>query len=402
VLFCVGGASAALTAVREATGWLPAVTALPGSLAGVSAAAFGLGFAWSPMMAGAGLVAGPQNGLGVLLGSLLAWVGIAPALVSAGVITEAAYGPLVGWLTWPGVGLMLGSAVVSLAGQARTLPRAIGDLALLRGTGRTATLLGIAAAAAVFLFGALGFGLHTWQAAFALLLAAVLGSVCARAAGQTDIAPAGEVGQVAQVAGGLLSRTSLVASAGMGAVVAGTASQAAVSLWSLKAGQELGASPRRQALGLLLGTTLGALLAVPAYLLLVRLHGIGTAVLPVPGALPWKAVAEAAAGGLAAVPPGATSAAALAFAVGAFLEFLGRTRLGRFLPAPGALGMGFIIPAHYAATIAVGALLSGIWRALGPDRASALLPVVGAGAIAGESIAGVAAAALAAAGQLGH
>jgi uncharacterized oligopeptide transporter (OPT) family protein len=401
LLLGVGGASAALTAVREAS-WLPAVTALPGTLAGAPAAAFGLGFAWSPMMAGAGLVAGPQNGLGVLAGSLLAWAVIAPALVRSGAVPEAAYGPLVGWLAWPGVALMLGSASVSLAGQARTLPRALGDLARMRGPGRAAVLLGVAACAGMMVVGALGFGLRPWQVVLALSLAAVLGGVSARAAGQTDIIPAGEVGQLAQIAGGLLARTSVATNAGMGSVVAGTASQAGVSLWSLKAGHELGASPRLQAVGMLAGTAVGAALAVPAYLLLARSHGIGTAALPVPGALPWKAIAEAAAGGLAALPPGAVGAAALAFGVGVALELLGRRRSGRFLPAPGAMGMGFIAPAHYAATIAAGALAGAAWRALRPARACALLPVVGAGAIAGESIAGVAAAALSVAGQLGR
>jgi uncharacterized oligopeptide transporter (OPT) family protein len=353
------------------------------------------------MMAGAGLVAGPQNGLGVLAGSLLAWAGIAPALVRAGVVSEAAYGPLVGWLAWPGVALMLGSASVSLVGQARAVPRAIADLARLRGAGLPAVLLAATAGGAVIVAGALGFGLRPWQAALALLLAAVLGGVCVRAAGQTDIAPAGEVGQLAQVAGGLLSRTSVTANVGMGSVVSGAASQAAVSLWSLKAGHVLGASPRRQALGLLAGTALGAMVAVPAYLLVARAHGVGTATLPVPGALPWKAVAQAAAGGLAAVPPGALGAAAVAFAAGVLLELLGLTRVGRFLPTPGALGMGFIVPAYYAATIAAGALAGVAWRSRRPVSASALVPVIAAGAIAGESLAGVAAAALTAAGQ-GH
>src|SRR6266581_3354 len=118
LLLGVGGASAALTAAREAS-WLPAVTALPGTLAGAPAAAFGLGFAWSPMMAGAGLVAGPQNGLGVLAGSLLAWSVIAPALVRSSVgwrgrawpscsararsRSQDRRGPSrVRWATWPG------------------------------------------------------------------------------------------------------------------------------------------------------------------------------------------------------------------------------------------------------------------------------------------------------------
>jgi uncharacterized oligopeptide transporter (OPT) family protein len=246
-----------------------------------------------------------------------------------------------------------------------------------------------------------GFGLGAPQVALALGLAVVLGGVTARAAGQTDIAPAGDAGQLAQVAGGLVARTSPAASAGLGSVVAGAASHAAVSLWSLKAGEALGASPRRQAVALLLGTAVGAALAVPCYLLLARWQGLGTAALPAPGAAPWKAIAEAAAGGLAALPPGAARAAALAFAAGAALELLSRGRAGRFLPAPGAMGMGFIAPAHYAAAIAAGALAGAAWRALRPERAEALLPVVGAGAIAGESLAGVAVAALSAAGRLG-
>nr|WP_176068522.1 OPT/YSL family transporter [Anaeromyxobacter diazotrophicus] len=389
----VGGASAALTAARDVAGWWPAVTAWPGTVAGAPAAALGLGIAWSPMMAGAGLVAGLHNGLGVLAGSVVAWALVAPALLRSGAVPEAAYGPLVGWLAWPGVALMLGSASVALAGQARTLPRALGDLARLRGGGRSALWLGGAAVAGIAVVGAAGFGLRPWQVAAALALAAVLGGVSARAAGQTDMIPAGEVGQLAQVAGGVVSRTTLASNAGMGAVVAGTASQAGVSLWALKAGSDLGASPRRQALALLAGTAVGAAVAVPAYLLLARSQGLGTAALPVPGALPWKAIAETAAGGLAAMPPGAGVAAAVAFAAGAALELLGRTRAARFLPAAGAVGMGFIAPAHYAAAIAAGALAGAAWRALRPARAGALVPLVGAGAIAGESIAGVAVAA---------
>jgi len=348
------------------------------------------------MMAGAGMVAGVQNGVGVLLGAAVAWAGIAPALVRAGAVPAAAYGPLASWLAWPGVALMLGSAAVSLAAQARMLPRALGDLARVR-AGRAPLALAAAAVAAVAVVGAIGFGLRPWQTALALALAVPLGGVCVRAAGQIDISPAGEVGQLGQLAGGLLGRAPAAANAGIGAVVSGTASQAAVSLWSLRAGRELGASPRRQAFALLVGTAAGAALAVPAYLLLARSHGIGSAGLPAPGALPWKAIAEAASGGLAAVPAGAAPASAVAFAAGALLELLGRGRLRGWLPAPGAMGMGFIAPAHYAVAVAAGALAGAVWRALRPTSAAAAVPLVAAGAIAGESVAGVAVAALSAA-----
>lgn len=400
----LGGAAAAVTALRDALGWVPAATALPGTLAGAPASAYGLAFAWSPMMTGAGLVAGPHNGAGVLLGALVAWAGIAPALVRAGIVREAAYGPLVGWLAWPGVALMLGSASVSLAGQAWAIPRALGDLRALRGRGPSAAAAAAAvlAGAAVVAIGGWGFELQPGQAILALLLAALLGSACARAAGQTDISPAGDMGQLAQVATGIASPSSARVSVGVGSVVAGVSAQTAASLWSLRAGQELGSSPRTQALGLLAGAVFGSAIAMPAYLLLTRAHGVGTAALPVPGALPWKAVAEAAAGGLGAIPRGAAAAAALAFAAGVALELLGRTRLGRFLPASGAIGMGFVAPASYAAAIAAGALAGAAWTRRRPAQAQRLLPLVGAGAIAGESLAGVAAAALTVAGLIGR
>ncbi len=114
--------------------------------------------------------------------------------------------------------------------------------------------------------------------------------------------------------------------------------------------------------------------------------------------MPWKAVASALAGGAAALPPGALAAALGGLAAGALLELASRRRAGRFLPAAGALGVGFVVPFVYASAIAAGALGGAAYRAARPDRADAALPVVGAGAIAGESLAGFAVAALGALG----
>lgn len=385
-------ASGGVGVARDLLGRIPAWTPLPGALSGAPAAAYGLGLAWSPMMLGAGLVVGPRNGAGVVLGAAVAWAVIAPVLVARGAVAAAGYGPLAAWLAWPGVGLMLGSAAVSLAAQARAFRGAGRDLGSLGAPGRAAAALAAVAALAVAGIGAAAFGLSAWQALLALPLGAVLATVCARAAGQTDISPAGEVGQLSQVAAGLAGAAP-AAGVGVGSVAAGAGAQAGVSLWSLRAGRELGADPRRQAVGLLAGATLGALLAVPVYALLVRAHPPGSEALPVPGAVPWKALAEASAGGLAAIPPGAALAAAAAFAAGLLLEAAARTRAGRLLPTPGAIGMGFVAPAHFAAAIGAGALAAAIWRRARPARAEALAPVVGAGAIAGDSLAGVAAAA---------
>jgi len=192
------------------------------------------------------------------------------------------------------------------------------------------------------------------------------------------------------------------AAVGAGSVTASAAAQTGVSLWSFRSGLELGATPRIQALGMLLGAAVGAAVAVPAYLLLLGAHGLGSEALPAPGAVPWRALAEAMGSGLAGVPSGALAAAAAGFAAGLLLEALERTRLSRFLPPPGALGMGFLVPAHFGEAIALGAVAGEVWRRIAPARAEADGSLVAAGAIAGESLMGVAAAALLAAGLLGR
>src|SRR5260370_26550213 len=60
-------------------------------------------------MVGVGLMVGPHTGLGLLIGAICAWGMIAPWLVNQG-IANAEYSSLAGWLAWPGVGLMVGTA----------------------------------------------------------------------------------------------------------------------------------------------------------------------------------------------------------------------------------------------------------------------------------------------------
>ncbi|HEU4383203.1 MAG TPA: OPT/YSL family transporter [Anaeromyxobacteraceae bacterium] len=396
VLLGTAGLAAAVAWLRD--GWpavIPAALAWPGRALGLPGAALGLGLALSPMMVGAGLLVGLQNGLSVLLGAGLGWGLLAPDLVARGAVAGADYAALAGWLVWPGVALMLGSAAVALLGQGRALLSGVSDLfAAQRGRAAAGGLALAAAVALALLVGWAGLGLPVILCAAGLVLAVPLCAASARAAGRTDVSPAGDVGQLAQVAVGALVPGGAGASTAAGSIVAGAAAQAGVSLWSLRAGQRLGASARAQGWAMLLGASLGALVSAPVYAVLVSAAGVGTATFPAPFALRWKAVAEVMAGGASALPPGAFPAAALALLAGAALELLGRTRAGRFLPAPGAVAIGFVAPASYAAAIALGAVLAAAWRRVRPAAAEGALPLVGAGAIAGESVAGFLAALL--------
>lgn len=403
VLMGSGLASMVLTWLRDVTAWVPSLTPMPGRLAGLPASSFTWGIGWNPMLLAIGMMAGLSMGLSVLLGAVLAWGVIAPALVSSGTVDAAGgYEKFAEWLTWPGVGLMVGAAVVSLAAQARSLLGAVRDLRAIgtggEGVGRWALGTGLVACALVLLLGQGVFGLPMGHTLVALALVLPLCAVCARGAGQTDIAPVGQMGQVAQVVSGTLFPGPAELNVAGGSVVAGAVAQTGVSLWSLKAGHLLGTKPERQLVAQLLGVLVGAAVGVPAYLLLMRTYGVGTQALPVPSAHQFRALAELSTQGFSGLPAHAARAAWTGFAVGAGLTLVARGRFARFVPSAAAMGIGFLVPAFYAVTIATGAVLVAIAGRVKPAETAQHSPALGAGAIAGESLMGLAIAGLVALG----
>lgn len=394
-----GLGSMVLTWLRDVLAWVPAMVESPGRLAGLPAATFSWGFGWNPMMLGIGIIVGLPMGLSLLLGAVLAWGVIAPALADRGVVAASGgYEAFAAWLTWPGVGMMVGSAIISLAMQARSLLGAVRDLRALGGLGEGVSRwmlgVGLAACGLVLVLGNQVFGLSLLHMLLVLALVLPLCAVCGRGAGQMDVAPVGQMGQIAQAASGTLFPGSPALNVAAGSVVAGAVAQTGVSLWSLKAGHLLGASPSRQLRAQLLGVLVGAAVGVPAYMVLVNTYGLGSKALPVPSAHQFRAVAELATQGLSGLPPYAAWAAAIGFAVGAALTLASRGKLERFIPSAVAVGLGFILPAFYAVTIATGALLAALVRRVRPQDLGQHLPALGAGTIAGESLMGLTIAAL--------
>jgi uncharacterized oligopeptide transporter (OPT) family protein len=173
-------------------------------------------------------------------------------------------------------------------------------------------------------------------------------------------------------------------------------------MWAFKAGHRLNANPHRQAIGQLLGLVVGAVVVVPVYNLVVSAYGIGTPVMPAPGALTWKATADAVQLGTTAMPYGAGWAAGVAFALGVVLTALGKTRVARFLPSAVPLGIAFLVPAALGGAIFLGGVTLALLRALRPQWTETNVPSMAAGAIAGESLTGIVIAALLATGFLGE
>jgi uncharacterized oligopeptide transporter (OPT) family protein len=408
LLLTAGAVAALVTWFRDAKPtFVPQALTLPWGNAALTAGSLWLGTAVSPVMLAAGALIGPRGGVSVLLGSVTAWGILAPAILAMRWVVNAEYGAVSGWLLWPGVALLVSSAFTSLCLEWRSVLGAGRDLANLgRGSASAEdaaprrlwaviTVVSVVAAAAI---GWTCFDVHPIVVCAAIAFALVMAGVCARAAGETDLAPVGSAGALGQI---LFGAPSVVTSIVCGSTVFGAASQTAQTMWAFKAGHRLKTDPHVQSLGQLLGLVVGALVVVPVYELIVSAYGLGTPVMPAPSAMSWKATADAVQLGTTAMPAGAGLATAIAFAVGIALTLMGRTSVAKFLPSAIPLGIAFLIPAPLGGAIFLGGMAFGVLRYLRPQWTGHYVPSLAAGAIAGESLMGIVIAALLAAGLLG-
>jgi len=382
---------------------------LPWGHAALIAAGLWLSVSVSPVMVAAGVLIGPRGGVSVLLGTVGAWGLLAPALLARHWVTGASFSALIRWLLWPGVALLVSSSLTALLMDWRAIVRGARDLLTMRKTAidpddaRRAergfwTLVTGASLLVTLVMGWAVFGVNPLLLLAALAFAFVMAGVCARTAGETDQAPVGPAGALGQF---LFGAPSLVTSLVCGAAVMGPASQTVGMMWAFKAGHRLKANAHVQAMGQLLGLVVGAAVVVPVYSLIVSAYGIGTAVMPAPGPISWKATADAVQLGTTAMPNGAGWATVVASAVGVTLTLIGRTRVARLLPSAGALGIAFLLPPSLGGAIFIGSMAFAILRALRPQWTEQYVPSLAAGAIAGESLTGIVIAALVSTGFLG-
>ena len=409
------GAAALLAAgvklISELTGTVLRAS-LPGRFPWGGAGGQGVGFQQlgialdgSLLMIGFGGIIGLRAGVSLLLGALIAWLGLAPWLLAQGLVEPGAAGTvwfnaLVGWLIWPGVSLMTAGALTALwLGRRRrtdsSRPRPMGTtlpVAPVLWLGGTATAAALVIALQWWLF-----AIPPLAGAAMVVMAFGLATVAARVVGETGIPPIGALGKIAQLGSGALVPGSISANL-MGANVTGGASgQTADLLNDLKAGALLGARPAPLFAAQLLGIAVGSIVGSLSYMLLIPdpAQQLLTPEWPAPAVATWKAVAEVIAGGAQAMPPWSAAAATMGALAGiglALLQHRAPERWAAWVPSASAMGLAFVIPAWIAFGLFIGAALAAVLRWWKPHWAARHLLAVAAGLVAGESLAGVAAA----------
>jgi uncharacterized oligopeptide transporter (OPT) family protein len=361
----------------------------PWTVVGSASPTFSLGMTMSPLLLALGSIVGMRTGLGLLIGGVLGWAVLAPALVLAQIVTRPTYDALGAWLMWPGVAMMIASAMTPIARDGRLWLRSVRDL---RAVGASFPARALAAVAVIagflVLLGWASFDVHPAVILGAIAISVAMAVVMTRSAGETGVLPLVTAGQITQLLLGPLVRApagSIIA----GSIPAGDCGQTGQTLETLKVGQMLGASSGAQIRAQIAGALVGAPFAAGAYVVLVHAYALGGEALPAPTASPWKLVAELMAQGTATIPHYAGAASLVAAGLGVVLSILESTRAARFVPSPLAIGLAFLLGAAASFTIAAGAIAGTLLRRARREWYDEYGSSIAVGGLVGEALMGL-------------
>ncbi len=210
------------------------------------------------------------------------------------------------------------------------------------------------------------FGVPWFLAFISLPLIFVLSVICANSMALTSWTPTGPLSKITQFTMGAIDRVNPASNlipAGMTSEIAANASNL---LSDIKPGYMLGAKPRQQAVGHVIGIFAGALFCVPLFFLLFLppdANGVRSPATIVsdqfgmPGALQWKGVAELIAKGFSALPYSATVSMIVAAACAVAIEVAKIVTKGRFPLSAVALGLGVVLPPEATFGMWLGAMM---------------------------------------------
>lgn len=395
---------------------LPEKIPLPGlALRGRPLLDYTLAFEGSLVMVAAGAIMGFRAAWSMMLGAAINYGLLAPEMYARGVIDpKLGYKHIVAWSVWFGSAMILTSGLLAFAFQWRTVVRAVKSVSAAFGGPQTLEELaevpmtwffaGVAVLGPVVVFLEwFLFGIHVWMGILSVVMGFFIAIVACRATGETDTTPTGALGKITQITYGVLDPGDMTTNLMTANVTGGVGLHAADLLTDLKSGYLLKADPRQQFWAQFFGVLAGSFFVVPAYRLLIPTAAdLGGDKWPAPGAQTWKSVAELLAKGFSTLHPSAQIALAVGGALGIVLVLLEKAlpRWKAWIPSPTGLGLAFTTPGYNTISMFVGASIALWLERRNAAFAERTVVPVSSGLIAGESLMGVAIAALVVAGLL--
>jgi uncharacterized oligopeptide transporter (OPT) family protein len=216
----------------------------------------------------------------------------------------------------------------------------------------------------------------------------------------TSITPTGALGKLTQLTYGILAPGNIKTNLMTAGITAEVASNASNLLMNIKPGYMLGAKPRLQAIGHVLGIMAGAVVAAPVFYYVFLPKGPSQLVsdrYPMPAATIWRAVAELLMQGLGNLPMSARWAVLVGALLGLAFEGVRLATKGRFWLSGVGIGLATVIPFNTCFAMFLGALFFWAAERLCSNKESAGNRIIVqnqepicAGVIAGGALMGIA------------
>lgn len=370
------------------------------------------------MMAAGGLM-GIHVGVSMLFGAVVNYLILAPWAINRGdVIPKVVEGvnhygfkPITMWALWGGVAMMTTASLFAFLSKPKMIidsfksffgkKTAVGkDLLKDIELPISASVIGVPIVGAALVYvGHVYFGMAIWVGIVAIPLVFVFTLIATHSTALTSITPLGAMGKLTQLTFGALAPGNVTTNLMTASITAEVAGNSANLLMDIKPGYMLGAKPRQQAIGHVLGVIAGSLVAIPVFYL-VFLRGnpsnISTESYPMPSAIIWKAVSEVLTAGLSNLKDSAKYAVLIGAILGIILDYIRVKTKGKFWLSAVTIGLATVIPFTTCFAMFLGSFIFWICEKLIKNRSSLRYRVmvenlepVCAGVIAGGAITGI-------------
>jgi uncharacterized oligopeptide transporter (OPT) family protein len=210
------------------------------------------------------------------------------------------------------------------------------------------------------------FGVPFFLAGISLPLILVLTVICTNSMALTSWTPTGALSKITQFSIGAIDRSNPASNLIPAGMTGEIAANAANLLSDIKPGYMLGAKPRQQAIGHVIGIFAGALTCIPLFFLLFLTpdhegaRSTATIVsdqFAMPAAMQWKGVAELIAKGVSNLPYTAIVSMIVAAVCAAAIEITKIATRGRFPLSAVSMGLGVVLPPEATFAMWVGAMI---------------------------------------------
>jgi uncharacterized oligopeptide transporter (OPT) family protein len=383
-------------------------------------------------MIGTGGLMGTRITTSMLVGMVVNFVFLAPWMIARGDIpgTEGANGVMHygrsdivnKWAIWWGVGIMVVGSLVALFAKPKLLidpfKAMFGKRAESTGKDVLAhielplkwSLIGLPILAIITAWlSHMWYGMPYWLTLLCFPLVFALSLICINAMALTSWTPTGSLSKITQFTFGMLDPKNPASNLMTAGITSSVASNAANLLSDIKPGYMLGAKPRQQAIGHVIGIVAGAAASTPLfYALFLSKYdpASGQKVqdamvneqFSFPAALQWKGVADIIEKGFKGLSDSIIWSLVIAAAVALVFEVLKIRTKGKFWLSPVSIGLGVVLPPSATFAMWIGSLLfAGLHKFYAKKPESSLgntlwvqsMEPICAGIIAGAALTGI-------------